>query len=265
MDKKETGISGHCNSAEELKAYLRQKARMHNSYKCYSRVDRILPIVREHKVYLNNGQNWNDMTDRKNIIDQYGQINFAKCFSFSQDENVAMWMLYGGVHHKGAMVDFTRRGMTSMLETNKITLGYFEKNGTFREVAELDNSHFKTDLIDIVYYNQKSGYLTRSDEGCACANQDLIAKLGACRKVYPWHYENECRLIVSVNADKVPEKCDTVMIDLRGMPLGKSLERAYLCPGYLGEKYEGFRDSKLEGTVSWELLDENCKKCKFGG
>ena len=261
MDEKIT-MKDCCSSAEKLKEYLRQKALAHNSYKCYSQIERIRSIVQDKALYLNDGRGWNDITDRTNFRkDGKDRVNFGKCFSFSQDENVAMWMLYGGIHHMGAMVDFTRMGINNILKTSSIELGYFE-NGQFCSVETIERPDFEMWVTDIVYCNENTRYLKRSDETCTNVEQSVLDQLGAVRKAYPWNYENECRLIVSVHMNAVPEKCDTVKIDLSMIDLGKSLARAYYCPSYQGKQEEGFQESALNRTIDWDLRDKRCKACK---
>lgn len=261
MNKKK--MKDFCGSADDLKAYLQEKAKNHNSYKCYSKMDYIAPMVKGQVMYLNNGKKWNDVTDRNNFNSTESQVNFGKCFSFLQDENVAMWMLYGGIYHTGAMVDFTKKGMEHILETTQIELGYFE-NKVFCGKRLLKRPTFDIWMTDIVYCNEKNGYMKRSDESCTQVSQGVFDDLGYCKKAYPWNYENECRLIVSIPQKEIPVNCDTVKIDLRNMKLGKSLSRAYYCPGYQGVEVEGFHKSKLDGTVEWDLREEKCKDCAIG-
>lgn len=45
--KNEKRLSDCCETAEQLQFYLEQKAQSHNSYKCYSRIERIQAIVKE--------------------------------------------------------------------------------------------------------------------------------------------------------------------------------------------------------------------------
>ena len=77
-----------CTSAEKLKEYLKLKARGHNSYKCYSRIERIRPIIQEKVLYLNNGQGWNDITDRTNFNrDRQDRINLVRMNAIKQETN----------------------------------------------------------------------------------------------------------------------------------------------------------------------------------
>ena len=255
-------MQANCEHAEQLYEYLCLKAKTHNSYKFYARVERVDQIVHQHSLYLGNGVKWNDVKDRENFnSNSYDKISFGKCFSYSTDENVAMWMLYGGIYHTGAMVDFTRKGMNAVINAQNVELGYFNNN-SFVSLKTIEKHDFDIDIVDVVYYNPQTGYLKRYDDNAILADKAIIDQLGACKKLYPWNYENECRLIVRIDKELVPKECTDVKIDISSMNLGKSLERAYYCPGYKGDMSYGFLNSKLDGSVDFELRDQLCIDCK---
>ncbi|MDO4847489.1 MAG: hypothetical protein Q3968_05100 [Clostridiaceae bacterium] len=108
-------LAGNVSNSEELWNYLKKKAKSHNNYKCYSTIDRIIDIRDNKILYLSNGKTWNDISDRSEFnSDDYQKVNFGKCFSFSQEENVAMWMLYGGIEKRSGMIDFTKKGIRAL-------------------------------------------------------------------------------------------------------------------------------------------------------
>ncbi len=246
-------------SAEMLKEYLRQKAKNHNYYKCYGPIDHIITIRDSKVLYLNNGEKWNDTNDKETFNNNSGKTNFGKCFSFSQDENVAMWMLYGGMDKCGGMIDFTKNAMAEILNVQKIEVGKFGDDG-FKPCAELSVDKFQIYMTDIVYFKEnKTGYsLQRSDEIAMLKDKSVFEGLGPCKKSHPWHYENECRLIICIDNRYIPNGCDNVKIDLSGLKMGKSFERIYKSPIYEGKEYENVLPSGLRGTIEWDL----CKDCK---
>lgn len=246
-------LSKHCGSASELYEYLRTKARTHNSYKQYGRLDRIANIFNKKELYLCDGSGWNDTVDSANFnSDDRPTKSFGTCFSYLQDESVAMWRIYGNHEHSGAMIDFTRKGMNSILEIQTIKVGYFAANNAgFRGMITLNRPDFEIDLVDVIYYNPKTGYVKRSDEGCRLKDRAILDHLGVCKKYYPWNYENECRLIVTVKKELLTENCSAVKLDLSRASLGKTTDRIYLCPEYKGAVPEGFKQSELNGSVNF--------------
>ena len=251
-------LEGNCNTIENLKVYLRQKGENHNCYKSYSTLNRVVEIRDTKFLYLSNGGTWNDIIDRANFNSATNSVvNFGKCFSFSQDENVAMWMLYGGIDKLSGMIDFTKKGMQSILGTDSINIGYFDDDGKFKAEIELKKENFDIYVTDIVYYksNGKGYYINRSDESYNCLSNEIFESLQYCKKTYPWKYENECRLIVSVDKKFITNNCKIVQINLDGMDLGKSLERVYRGPNYPLKDFQNSLPSKLDNTIDWTLCD----------
>ena len=251
-------LEKNCDSAEKLEAYLRRKGENHNCYKAYSTLERVTAIRDTKFLYLNNGDGWNDVIDRNNFNYTTNSIvNYGKCFSFSQDESVAMWMLYGGIEKLSGMIDFTKKGMQSILNTNSISIGYFDSDGKFITEMVLEKEKFDIYITDIVYYKSNGNryYINRSDESYNCLSGEVFESLRYCKKTYPWKYENECRLIVSVDRKILTNNCKLVQINLSGMDLGKSLERVYRGPNYPLQDTKNSLPSKLDNTIDWTLCD----------
>ena len=253
----------HCKDADVLINYLRSKGGNHNHYKWYASMNRIKNLIDTKQMYLSNGKKWNDITNRKDFNqDTDDFVNFGICFSFSRDESVAMWMLYSGIDKSGGMIDFTKKGISSIRSVRDVNVGYFVGN-KFHSAKELDESCFKTYVTDIVYYTERSdGYtVSRSDEICYNLSRDVFSRLSGCKKVYPWKYENECRLIVSVNKKYLTPECTHIRIDISDMDLGSSMERIYTSPNYPHTDMTQCRPSTLAKTVDWSLCDPS--QCTF--
>lgn len=251
-------LEKNCDTAENLKAYLCQKGKNHNCYKAYSTLDRVVKIRDNKLLYLSNGETWNDITDRNNFNSTTNSIvNYGKCFSFSQDENVAMWMLYGGIEKLSGMIDFTKKGMQSILDADSIDIGYFDNEGKFKTERVIKRENFDIYVTDIVYYksNGKGYYINRSEESYKCLSTEVFESLKYCKKSYPWKYENECRLIVSVDKKFLTNNCKIVQINLEGMDLGKSFDRIYRGPNYPLKNFPNSLPSKLDNTIDWSLCD----------
>lgn len=244
-------------SAEKLSAYLRDKSESHNNYKCYSTLNRIVRIRDDKALYVGKPTSWNDVTDRSEFNNKSDNEVFCKCFSFSRDESVAMWMLYGGIDSKGGMIDFTKKAMKNIINTSQLILGYFKDN-VFHEVSSVCKDDFDIYLTDVIYYkkNTNNYYIRRSDEMIPNLSEEIFGALKCCKKVYPWQYENECRLIITIKKQFVDQCCDTVKIDLSNMDLGKSFKRIYYSPNYPLKDKMNCKNSDLDGTVDWLL----CKR-----
>ena len=177
-----------------------------------------------------------------------------------------MWMLYGGGDKCGGMIDFTKKGIHSILDTQEIELGYFDDQGKFVSCAALMRTEFDIWITDIVYYSENKRYfcLKRSDESCYTVSKSVMDGLIMCKKAYPWNYENECRLIVSISRQILQQiynfgDCDTVKLNLQGMNLGKSFKRIYKSPNYPLNDNTGVLASNIDQTVDWNICKDHCR------
>ena len=134
--RKEDHLSDACKNQENLYKYVTDKALQHRNFKHYvSDIKRINNIVKEGALFLSDGTNWNDIDDRNAFcntpstnINEKNYRMYGLCLSFSSSENVAMWMLYGGMHKKGAMIDITPSSINQLINGQQIQieLGNFE-------------------------------------------------------------------------------------------------------------------------------------------
>lgn len=251
-------LKNHINDASNLNNYLRNKGENHNYYKHYSKIDRILNILDKKKIYLKSGENWNDTVDRESFnSDKYDFKRFGMCFSFSKNENVAMWMLYSGIDRRGGMIEFTRKEMNSILDVEKIEVGAFN-NENFESYITLNKDQFQIYLTDIIYYYEEEKgkcKIRRHDEVADGVSKDVLQDMNGSKKSDPWKYENECRLIVSIDKKVLNnKKCDTVQIDLENMDLGKPLGKVYKGPCCTSND-QRLSLSQLYGKVEWNLCE----------
>lgn len=261
MDIKYT-LEHNCDTVNDLEAYLRNKGKNHNYYKCYSSLNRIIAIRDSKNLYLSNGERWNDIIDRNSFNSSTNPFeNFGKCFSFSQEESVAMWMLYGGIDKLSGMIDFTKKAMQAILDVPTVQVGYFDSENMFKPIVELKSKDFEIYITDIIYYKKNGAvyHINRSDESYCKLSEDVFKNLNVCKKSYPWKYENECRLIVSINKKLINKDCKVVQINLESIDMGKSFKRVYHGPNYPSNDIQNSLPSKLENTIDWSLCDgQNC-------
>lgn len=252
-------MKDNVGSTLELEKYLKNKARKHKYYKIYTTIDRINTMLDTNSVYLNNGAGWNDLKDRERLnCQKLDVIKYAKCFSFSKSENVAMWMLYGGNEGKGAMIDFSQTVISGLLKKGSIALGKFN-NHVFKEGIMLSPDEYEIELIDVLYVGEDKKddcyTIKRSDERVSSVKKIIVDGLST-QKEYAWSYENECRLIVSVKREYIlSNDYDTVRIILNDNKSGLR-KRVYYSPNYRFSNRE-YNNSTLHTKMDWDL----CKGC----
>ncbi len=240
-----------CKSKNALKEYLERKALNHNYFKVYGERDKIEYIVETKSIYLSTGVKWADGTDYENI-QKDGYITFARCFSYSKSESVAMWMLYGPL-----MINFNPSIITNIVnKQNEHTfeVGTFIEN-KFKSIKVIEN--LEIIFTDVLYYapQEQSNvtYVKRSDEHVEEYNMDRASDINYCKKTLPWSYENEVRLLV-----RVPKKeLEDISEDLSELNLKISLnefdfsQNVYETPNALHK--EGKYNSSNIGEMRWDL------------
>lgn len=244
---------------EELLYYLKKKGNNHKYYKHYGRYESIKHIVEDRTLLLSDGQGWNDLDDGSsfsNIMD--GHRRFGMCFTYSVSENMAMWLLYGG-NDDGALINFSRSQIKDIIYSKNCELLADEK--------PLSSEYWDIHLEDVLYYGKQtkseeilkgnSHCLKRSDETAPCTNRVLNSN--ACIKTYPWSYENEVRLIVTVKEDKVKPDIHALLLRFDD-DVELTDKNVVFSPvsAKSPEKYNAL-PSTLGNTVKWDL----CAKCHF--
>lgn len=265
---KKNDLKNNSKTSKMLEEFLKNKAKNHRHFKVYTTLDRVKGMIKDSAIYLTNGANWNDLQDKERLNNQeYDVIRYAKCFSFSQSENVAMWMLYGGVNRRGAMIDFPQTVICNLIkEKQPISLGHF-KDEEFCQDCTLGPNEYDIELTDILYFGEdkKEGCYTikRSDERAEGIKDSIVNRISV-RKGYAWSYENECRLIVSIKREKIPSNESNVIKIILNCENSKLVRRVYHSPN--SELNDIYKLSTLHTRMEWDLC-RNCstKKAVEGG
>lgn len=273
METAEKEIEKHSHSAKELEEYLKEKAKKHTYFKLYGKQDRLSVIYEKKKLYLSCGKDWNDPKDTKQLSLSEGHTYYVRCFSFSKSENVAMWMLYGGMGDDGVMVRFGRSFMNEITnQISHITLGSFsESKSGFVEGLRLEKGDFELYLIDMLYVREdidsKTGahsfHIKRHNETGDIEDRNIVDSLHLCRKHYEWNYENECRLILDIKRKVDVKKYTDVEIDFSEIDknLIPNAGSVTMTPKHRGDIPHGYQKSALSDGLKWDLC-LNCPKGK---
>ena len=257
METSKRKLKGAIENQAALLEYLKDKGENHNYYKYYSTHNRIEQAIEECALYLTRGDGWNDLEDGLAFsTSRKGFTRFGKCFSFSRSENVAMWMLYGGTEHDGAMLDLTKGFAKKIIATETIQAGYFDDNDKFKSVKSINvKDGCRLFFADVLYVGEEQGKFTakRSDERVDNLECPPSAE-GLLTKAYPWSYENEVRLIFEAPNDLIPAavKCIRVSLECESNALRN---RAYSAPN---SKPGGYKPSKLNEKMNWDI----CRGCE---
>lgn len=259
----------HLDEYKDVLAFLADKGGAHREYKHYATRKRIASILEGGALYLTDGSRWNDRYDREHFNPSFMSTKrFGACFSVSSAENVAMWMLYGGIDGNGAMINFDRRTLQKAMERESYECGCFGADGEFQCLEELPASKLQLQLVDVLYFqNNADGRTTigrSSLEGGRCVlDSQAFNGISQTAKHQSWSYENEVRLVGTVDKiDLMMGKasrisCIKIPVDFDDDFIA---DRVFDSPVSDGDG--SYRDSELYGTVDWNLCS-GCVKASF--
>ena len=246
-----------------------EKTRPHRSYKHYTLLDRAIKLLETQTLYLSDGSNWNDRLDARRFnAPNDPNKRFGMSFSWLSSENVAMWMLYGGISSPGALIDFPSH-FPKIIQSSvyKIEFGRFD-TGVFKPVEEHSlEEGVSLGFVDVAYTAQTFSERFENPEDTI----GLKIRHGTpfkmpteylhtdeyslyCVKSAPWFYETEARLVVTVPKSLLSHEVEVVRICVPNLP--ELLEgRLYLSPEVtLNEIHDHrFKESRLAGELSWDL------------
>ena len=272
--RKEDHLSDACKNQENLYKYVTDKALQHRNFKHYvSDIKRINNILKEGALFLSDGTNWNDIDDRNAFcstpstnINEKNYRMYGLCLSFSSSENVAMWMLYGGMHKKGAMIDIT--------PSSKWVPEYDISSKKGVHIGLTDVLYYEPDNKEKIISYGNSYNIKRSMETTLCRAEILDSKELSSEMFFPlqkkkwaWSYENECRLIMSVDLKALPQGiCSKAHYAKLYFPdknkfVSGVKKRIFLAPNFQGdlscfsEHNVEYKKSNL--AIDWDL----CRNC----
>lgn len=251
MGTETNNLACNISKENELYNYLSMKAKNHKHFKFYTeREEKITSILSYKSLFLSNGTRWNDTEDRSRFNpDGSDDVRFGLCMSYMASESVAMWLLYG--KQEGFMVDILPRVITDCLKRTEVECGLFE-DGKFNKLYTIPDP--KIELIDIVYYGDSKDdskyHIKRSEEVAEC-DKCVVDNIQSYKKTYPWNYESECRLIVTVKRTEIDERCDTVRVKFDDKYIEEMSKRIYQSP--IHKNPPVYCKSALEGYIDWNI------------
>lgn len=272
----------------KLDNYLKARGKRHTRYCVYTTISRAVGnYVVNNRMYLTDGSKWNDKIDAEQFTKTDNNIKrYGTCFSFSKDENVAMWMLYGGLYDEGVMCSFSKTYINGIIDCCKeVEFGCLDDKG-FKSIKTISTKEIQLYLKDVLYYkeNATSCYAYHNNSIKNGVSRKIIEQVGPTLKAIPWKYEDEVRLIIEVDKYKINSHCNCAMIDLASAEneyknkYKKKLSREYnhiYCSPKLtdgecktisiqkdGKEIAKAEPSKLANTIDWDLTKPQYKSIK---
>lgn len=234
-------------NASCLSNELRRLGNNHIKYNHYGKRKRLLDNLRKNSLYLTDGSSWNDKRDSDNFSkNSKGFKRYGICFSYSLQENVAMWMIYSEKKaKKGLMLSLPRKMLNRIIENNKkeVEIGNFNGDAfVSKGTVKIKNIY----LTDIYYTSYSKNIKCNRGNEHIYIDQKTLEKTIHLSKAYPWHYETECRLIVEIDKD-LCDGCEAARIKLTDQDVCDILHN-YLIEAPLNDETD-FKLSKLSGDL----------------
>ncbi|MCQ2496025.1 MAG: hypothetical protein MJ131_05480 [Lachnospiraceae bacterium] len=251
-------LKNNISDSNSLAKALRFNGGLHQNYKVYTSMERALAFLLTGKIYLSDGQKWNDKEDR---ISMNEKKVYGHSFSCSTKENIAMWMLYSGEHgKKGAVIDFLPSVIKSILDIDTVELGLFDGNGQFDKKYKLKKTDgsfdlFMTDVLYVDLCKNKAKITVRNDH--ATVNPPILVHDDIFCKNYAWSYEVESRLVLrlsdEINKIAQNEKLTSIRITLPDKYLNRMRKDRLIRSPLYTEGVETGRLSELNKNVIWDI------------
>jgi len=196
-------------SPEELNQFLKKKGGNHTGgYFHYSNINALKGMLGSRKLHLSSGLEMNDWLEIKKGSPEEWQRIYVASFSYGNDENMAMWGIYGEPLADALRIKFrckSLRDCIAKLSINSIEgigLSQVQDDGSYTPL----NAEFLIELTDVAYLSHSNTYNTLywSNEVMRESQQKYLKDLyrtpsfAGCLKNVAWRYEREVRILVKV-------------------------------------------------------------------
>ncbi len=190
---------------QELKEFLVNKAKKHNSFQHYTTIDAVGNMLQNGMFHFTIGTalSLNDQNEgtRKGTYEMW-ERTYISSFSYGTTENMAMWGLYCVPWEDAVRLTIPRKEMIKWIEETKEIYAYTEFK-TYRKI----NEPFELIFSDIVYISDSKSddkkYLNWNDKSndvtSKLKNIETRPSMTGIIKNGAWKYENETRLIIRSN------------------------------------------------------------------
>ena len=186
----------------ELREYLIAKGTNHRNYLHYTNFAGLIGMIGSGYFHLSKGDRMNDRQELKKGCMEVWQNTFIGSFAYGQNENMAMWGLYGLPWEDAVCMAIPRKQMLEWLQS-ATQIYRIENGGTYARI----DTQSETVLTDVAYAGEPQDQeftVKRYDETIrvTAEKQALLgindsALMTGYVKNDAWHYENEVRLRIN--------------------------------------------------------------------
>ncbi|NLT16266.1 MAG: hypothetical protein GXY11_01420 [Clostridiales bacterium] len=201
MGSEKPGTIKDVKTPEELRAYLRAKGSNHRNYLHYTNFAGLIGMVRSGYFHLSSGDRMNDRQELLKGSREVWKNTFIGSFAYGQNENMAMWGLYGLPWEDAVCIIVPGRQMNEWVDS--IEEVYLIGDGATYEPAGKPSEAVLTDVAYVGEPQDGEFTVRRYDETLRVTEGtpslrgiNESARMTGYIKNDAWHYENEVRLRV---------------------------------------------------------------------
>lgn len=187
---------------EELREYLAAKGMNHRNYLHYTNFSGLIGMIGSGYFHLSKGDRMNDRQELKKGSPEVWENTFIGSFAYGQNENMAMWGLYGLPWEDAVCISIPRKQMLEWVR-GMTRIYALEEDGLYAAI----DAQSKTVLTDVAYAGEPEDAeftIRRYDETIRVTadkrelrDVNTSPVLTGYVKNDAWHYENEVRLRIS--------------------------------------------------------------------
>jgi hypothetical protein len=261
------------SSAQELHAFLKKKGSNHTGgYFHYSNIGALKGMLGSRKLHFSSGPEMNDWLETKKGSPEEWKRIYVASFSFGNDENMAMWALYGEPLADALRIKFRCKSLRHQIENLSCSgedgSGLYQvlDNGDYRPL----DARFTIELIDVAYLSHRIGRNTLywNTETLRENQQSYLRELyrtpsfAGCLKNVAWRYERESRILIKLesrmpNVKKIAIDIGDALDDIAVL-CGPCLEAGHLESELGNFTKEQIGESQSLGQI---YMRDKCAKC----
>lgn len=263
----------------QLLDFQKDRGTRHRNYYHYTNIDSIIKIIKSGYWHLTSGYSdkLNDQQEMQKGSFERWQRTYLGCFAYGDNENMAMWGLYGLPWEEAVLVSIPQKQMLAWIQKD-MTIYSAAYNGVGFEYDIINHNSLGVELVDIVYIsgyrgseNNKIHYQGNSipiHNNYAFSEISEDKRITGFLKNNAWSYEQEVRIRVElenkIKSEKIAIKMPDELINsitITAGPYFKGNIKKKIEDRILDEYKIKGKDSDFKDLVRYRSI---CDMCKYG-
>lgn len=247
-------------TAHDLISYLEDPRRDKDFFYHYTTIDRLQQIIKNKYFVFSGFEIMNDKLEAEIIGNDYSNNTFVGSFSRADNEVMAMWGMYAIPWEMGVRIGIPKAHFRKWFKETR-SVFEFEK-GALKEEFSIEKTKQKINAV--CYYDKLNNRLDWSNRRLHLKrltdllNPDTNNQLYGYVKHKTWAYEEEMRVLIKVDSDRIINQIaipipDYIINDLK-LVLGPCFEMEDLSVNNLP-----FTKSEFTGKVKPKKVCDICK------